>query len=189
MFLNCSSMGQGEVWVWRFLLDISRKGRLCWDMALRSDISPEELPLSNRRGSGSKNEPAGVAETFSRLSVRRGFVGGLGFALVGLERARAICDAAEDFAACAYVLRRRVHWAVAFFELAAGGGGGLVPVAGAGGLTKPEVYWFVQRFRNKRPGAAVIHRRRRGGLRRRRDAVEATPYLREDAARDGFEWI
>src|SRR5258708_7431082 len=109
-------------------------------MALRSDISALGLPPSNRRGSGSKNEPAGVAETFSRLSVRRGFVGGIGFALVGLDRARAIVDAAEDFAACAYVLRRRVHWAVAFFELGAGRGGELVPVAGAGGLTKPEAY-------------------------------------------------
>ena len=145
------------------------------------------LPLSNRRGSGSKIEPARVAETFARLAVRRGFVGGLGFALVGLERARAICDAAEDYAACAWVLRRRKHWAVAFFE--DGGGGELVPVAGAGGLTKPEVYWFVQRFRKNRPGAAVIHRRRRGGLRRGAGVAVSPPYLRDDGAPDGFEWI
>src|SRR5258708_24510406 len=63
-------------------------------MALRSDISPHGLPRSNRRGSGSKSEPAGVAKTFSGLSVRRGFVGGIGFALVGVDRARAIVDAA-----------------------------------------------------------------------------------------------
>jgi len=147
-----------------------------------------ELPLSNRGGSGSKSEPTGVAETFSRLSVRRGFVGGIGFALVGVDRAKAIVDAAEDFAACAYVLRRRVHWAVAFFELGVGGGGDLVPVAGAGGLTKPEAYWFLARFRKRRPGAAVVHRRRTGGLRRR--AYSETPsYLSEDGSPDGFEWI
>ncbi|GAC1327782.1 MAG: hypothetical protein NVSMB17_02290 [Candidatus Dormibacteria bacterium] len=131
-----------------------------------------------------------MAEAFSRLAVRRGFVGGLGFALAGVDRAVAICDAAEDFAECVYVLRRRIHWSVAFFELAGGGGGNLSPVAGAGGLTRPEALWFVDKFRRRRPDAQVIHRRRRGGLRLgRKVADSARPYLREDGAPDGFEWI
>lgn len=61
-------------------------------------------------------------------------------------------------------------------------------MAGAGGLTKPEAYWFLARFRKKRPGATVIHRRRNGGLRRHAHR-ESRPYLREDGSPDGFEWI